>query len=92
MSTYKFPCCGKELQTDSYANSVMIEHNCVGDVPCMGAAYIMGGSGEQPETDVASPELDAALDQVPVAEPAVAAETASEPAEPIAPADPAAEV
>ena len=90
MSTYKFPCCGKELQTDSYANSVTMEHNCNGEIPCIGVAFIMGGSGEQPE-DVASPELDAALDQVPVAEPAVAAETESEPAEPIADA-PAAEI
>jgi hypothetical protein len=69
MSVYKFPCCGKELSTESFASSVTVAHNCNGEIPCIGVAFIMGGSGEEPESDVASLELDAALDQVPVAEP-----------------------
>jgi len=68
MSTYRFPCCGKELVIiESYANSITKEHNCTGDVPCIGVAFIMGHS-EPAADDVASPELDAALDTVRLAE------------------------
>jgi len=83
MAQYRFICCGETIFfAEENAPSVMVEHTC-GGVPCLACAMNTSG-GAVPESDIASPELDAALDLVatgtedvslvPVAEETVVAE------------------
>ena len=74
MSVYKFLCCGAELSTDSFANSLIQEHVCNG-VPCIGIAFITGHSEPPAETEE------------PVAEPAEPSAPESPEAEPVPPVD-----
>jgi hypothetical protein len=63
MASYKFPCCGQIVFVDDeQLVSIFVEHNCQG-VPCMAQAAAANGF-EPAAEDVATPELDAALDLV----------------------------
>lgn len=80
MASFQFPCCGEVIfLSEEHGHSVFVEHNC-GGVPCKARAVSLSEAPAPvvPEGDIASPELDAALDLVPVAEPAVEEAVAAE--------------
>ena len=59
MSTYIFQCCGRSVTDPNVSTpTATFQHLCIGDVPCIGFANIVGGAVNpvvDPSTEVVDP-------------------------------------